>query len=351
MVLLLGYTCLHTQLTYTYADTTLDKLADFTARLPFAQRLLLPAIVHVLRPYSPINQEEIFFLLEWFFITLTYFSLKALLSYEFSKKPAQGFAWLFLLLLPLMSVINYRWTIQKGATFFSPSDTPMLFFMSLGFLLCLLQRWRYYFLLIFLATFNRESSILLVFLIPALHWQQGHRFIKPFLMALSSYCLARGIVLYTVWDFPGSLMEFYYSQTSYTYFSINAYWLFDMQSILFFVFCLAGLPLFWFSFYDYIPQRYRPIRYVALAYFLGLLLVGNIREGRLFGEILILLYLPVCIAVSQWINENEPVKHKEMSLLHYLNRYAVLSILMLVAIFRAPLNQLLISFLKYFSIK
>src|SRR3546814_6252291 len=114
---------------------------NFSAQLPFEQRLLVPALANLLSHIFPLTVDKLFFLLEWLFISLFYFSLYQLLQLEFSPRQAQLLSWLSILLLPLMTVINYRFRVYGGAPFFYPSDTASLFFMALGFLLCLRTKW------------------------------------------------------------------------------------------------------------------------------------------------------------------------------------------------------------------
>lgn len=344
-ILLFSYAYLHIQLTGVFIKVTLPQCLNFTTPLPFAQRLLVPAMAHVLSLFLHLKAAQLFFLLEWFFITLFYYALKRLLKIEFTPRQAQLLTWLFLLLLPLVSVINYRFTSsgQGIAALYYPWDTSTLFFITVGFTLCLEKKWIYLAAWIALATFNRESSFLLVLLIPTLHWQERRTIIKPFIICLVAFIIARLGVIALVYHLPGTFMEKYYGSTSLTLIEMNLYWLLGAKNILFFIFCMAGLPVAWFVFYDYIPIRYRPLRYLTLFYFLGLLVVGIYRESRLFGEIIVLLYLPVCIALRQWLN-NQPLEslnlNQSNTLLSYINRYAIITILFGIVIFRYLLIEL-----------
>lgn len=342
--LLLGYAYMHVNLTGMYVDADLEHFIHFTARLPFGQRLLIPLLAYYLTPLFSFTTSETFFLLEWIFVSLLYFALKALLSTHFSLKEAKLLSWLFIFLLALVTLINYGYTADRMAPLNYPYDIPSLFFITLGFLLCLQARWYAFIPLLGLATLNRESSILLVFMILALHSQQAGTVYKPFIMSLLTFAAVRLWIVYFTKDLPGQFMELRWAPPfqEHTHLEINFVWLLDKHNLLFFLFCLAGLPLFWFAFYDYIPLRYRPLRYLMLAYFLGLLLLGNFMEARIFCELLVLLYFPVCIALSQWLG-NQPMVpvHKE-GWTFYLNRYAILTILLLVALFRVPLNHLVL---------
>lgn len=308
-------------------------------------------MAHFASWFLPLNTDEIFFLLEWIFVSLVYFSILHLLLFEFSHKQASVLSWLFMLLLPLTSVINYRFAATGQAPFYFPNDSASLFFMAFGMLLCLQSRWNMFVPLVFLATFNRESSILLVLLIPALHWSRLRDVIRPLIVSILVFVAAKLLIIMLVHHLPGQYVELYFFQTNHTHFEVNFLRLLEGQQIFFFPFCLACLPLFWFAYYDYIPQRYQPLRYVALVWFLALLVVGNFIEARIFGEIIVLIYLPVCVSLYRWLTEqpaNEYSNYGRPSF--YVNRYAILALLTLVILFRHHLNTVVISLSHYYLV-
>ena len=345
IVLLLGYAFMHTQLTGFYSALSFNDLMDFSVRLPFGQRVLVPGLVNLVARILPLEAEHLFFLMEWIFISLFYFALFSLIQREFTRPQARLLSWLFILLLPLVTVVNYRFQSGGVATFFYPSDTAALFFMAIGFFLCLKEQWILFVPLVFLATLNRESAILLVLMIPALHWQKRREIIKPIAYSLLAYILARLAILWFLAGVPGELMEWYANDRVTTHFASNLHWLLSKQNILLLMFCFAGLPLFWFAFIYYIPKRFRPLRYVALFYFMGLLLVGNFMEARIFSEIVVLLYFPVCIGLKNWLLKPESVRLDNLGFVDYFNRYVVLAVLFVVVVFRQPLNHCLVLWL------
>ncbi|WP_242604041.1 hypothetical protein [Legionella jamestowniensis] len=347
ITLLIGYAFLHIKLTGRYIDATFQQLFEFSARLPFGQRLLMPALARGMEFFIPLEVNELFLILELITISLTYLTLIRLLQQAFNPRQAQVLSWLFILLLPLVTVVNYRYAIAGEATVYYPYDTASLLFMMVGFLCCLRAQWLYFIPLVFLATFNRESSFLLILLIPALHWQRLSTVIRPLLLSILAYGIARFIVLWLTQDLPGTVVELYYRGSHYTHFEVNLAWLFAEEHLLLFIFCFAGLPLFWFAFYDYIPWQYRPLRYVALVYFLMLLLVGNFMEARIFIEIVALLYLPVCSAVSRWLQDKDPFVPVNPGFGYYLDRYLVILALLVVIVFQGLINTLILWLLPF----
>lgn len=344
-LLLFAYAILHVKLTGEYVDVTLEQWYSLNVRLPFGQRILIPALVRLSGQILTFPIDNLFFIAELIIVILFYLALKKLLAYEFSARQSQYLSWLFILLLPLITLVNYRLPEGGESEFYYPYDSASLLFITVGYLLCLRKQWNYLIPWVFLATFNRESSLLLVLLIPILHIQNFKQVIKPTLFCFLGYCVARMFIFLLISPAEGDVFEFFVRGG--THFLDNLKWLVDAENIFIFSFCFAGLPLFWFAFYDYIPPRYRLIKYLAFFYFVGLLLVGNFRESRIFLEFIILLYLPICIAMKNWLLE-QPVyefylfKNKTMKWIEYVNRYFIMVSLILILIFRNLINQYLV---------
>ncbi|WP_019215622.1 hypothetical protein [Legionella tunisiensis] len=134
VALLLSYAYIHTKLTGVYTEAPLTELIDFSVRLPYGQRMLVPALAHFLAYVLPLEIDELFFLLEWLFISLFYYALTKLLAYELEPRATQLLSWLFILLLPLITVINYRLTVMVMQLFY-PCDSASLFYGDWIFIL------------------------------------------------------------------------------------------------------------------------------------------------------------------------------------------------------------------------
>lgn len=341
LLLIAGYAFLHMQLADIFVEAPLEKVIDFTVRLPYGQRLLLPAIAHFLQPIFHLDANEVFFLLECLFVSLFFWANYRLLRLAFNHKTSLVLNWLFILLLPLISVINYRYTLGGIANFYYACDSASLFFTAAGMYLCLRQQWIWFIALIFIATFNRESAVLLVFLIPALHWPQFSKKLTIFVLAALTYLLARVLIFGLTSDLPGTLVEWYFRSSPYSLFITNMTWLIHEAHLLLFSYCFAALPLFCFTFYDFLPKKFRPLRYLVLVYFLGLMSVGILMESRIYHEIMVLLYFPVCIAIANWLRHQPVLTNDENSWSYYLDRYGILLILVAVILLQKPINALI----------
>lgn len=339
ILLILCYAYTHLELSGYYFRVSPDVMIYSSILLPFGQRLLLPNVAYLLHYIIPVSPGSIFFILECISVGLFFISLFSLMKIEFSRQQALLLTWLFLLLLPLMSVINYRFLVGGPTTIYYPWDSSSMFFMALGFFLILKERWLWFSIVLFLATLNRESSFLLALLIPAVYDVREKRYRHQFLLNVLIYALAHAIVILLTWHLPGTYCEWFFH--GYTHVAVNMHWLLGDFRIFFLPLSLMFLPIFWFAFYDYIPLRFRAIRYVALFYFLGLFLVGNFMEARIFHETAVLLYLPVCLAVKNWLEKTPPAISEVRGIRYFLNRYAVIAVLILLVLVWPYLDSLI----------
>lgn len=326
--LITSYAYLHYEIMVVILRANLDKLIHFNAAYPFGQRILTSIIARGIYELSDLPIGLIFYFQEVGFTALFFFTLQKLLSVPFSKREATLLSWLFLLLLPLITVINYKFFIGMPAAIYFPYDTATLFFMTAGYLFCLRAQWIWFYVVVFFATMNRETSLLLLLLLPALYTTKLKIIVRPVMIATIIYILTRASILFLLPQ-KGSIMEFQLHSIDAPLVTFNIAWLFSQGHLLLFLYCFAGLPVLWFVFYNYIPKRFIPIKYVALFYFLILMLVGRIDEARIFSEIVILLYLPVCIAIKKWLLDEPVVLPQQSRLSYILERYTVFIVLYL----------------------
>jgi hypothetical protein len=341
--LLLSYAFAHTQLTGVYTDSPLQALMNGVARLPFAQRLLVPYLARILHSILPdITLSDLFFILEFSFTSLFFVAIKRLLGEFFTPNLAKVLSWLFLLLLPLVTVVNYRYGfVAPGEkAIFYPYDTPTLFFMTSGYFCCLTKRWTWFVITIFFATLNRESSLLLLGLLPVLHGKKTLILLRPLLFSSLSFVTAKILVLYLTIDLPGQYFELLHSGAKLSYFTLNLTWLFKLGYFPLLILSMAGLPVLWFCFFDFIPPQFRALRYLSSLYFIGLLCFGMLMEARIFEEIVILLYLPVCLAIERWLKHKEPFNAVNLCWLDYIKRYSIIGIFLIILLLQNHIYNL-----------
>ena len=101
-------------------------------------------------------------------------------------------------------------------------------------------------------------------------------------------------------DNPGSALHFAIGKSTPRWLH-NLEWLGDPVHWLWLPMYFALLPLLWALLWRRLDPAQRRLGLVALAYFAALMLVANIYEPRVYGEILVILYIPAAVAVCRWL--------------------------------------------------
>lgn len=300
ILMIIAYAYMHFSLNGLYVDTTFDKLVAFTVRKPYVYRVLIPWLAHFLEPF--LSLAESFFLLELLTVSLLYLSVVKLFKTTFQKREATLFSLLFFIFLSLTFIINYRFIIQQPGTFYFPYDTPAVLFTILGLHFCLRKQFICLYPLIILATLNRESSILIVFMLPALYMGTRARWFPPFCINLILYGFVRVLIGVLFFSHGGEWMELTHQTMHISHLVKNMAALIERQALLWFIAEMAFMPALWFAVSNYIPRTLKGLRFIALFYIIGLFLVGNILEGRIWGETVALLYYPTMLGIKNWLN-------------------------------------------------
>jgi hypothetical protein len=71
--------------------------------------------------------------------------------------------------------------------------------------------------------------------------------------------------------------------------------------------------------------------------------MGVFPEARIFTEIALLLYLPICIALNEWLSGEPALVIETTGMWYFFNRYAVIGILIFIVVFQKSLNQVIMA--------
>lgn len=137
-------------------------LTNFAARKPFQFRVLLPIIVRLFHGVFPLPVDQYYILLSLVFTAALFFSYRAYLRIFVPDNAARWLA--FTLLIPLVAVFSDRW--------YYPYDIPSAFFITVGLTLLAQRRWTAYYVLLAIATVNRETSVCLIWAFLFTQWGQ-----------------------------------------------------------------------------------------------------------------------------------------------------------------------------------
>lgn len=183
------------------------------------------------------------------------------------------------------------------------------------------QKWVHLSCLVLVATLNRESSILIPMVFGATYIDKLP--IKKFSVVLLSLCSLYFFVRWNMavfthgnpvpYDGP---MAFVFEQDWRV--NNNIIWLLQRGNILTFFSTFGWLPLSYLVFKAFIPIHMKRFHIVVLVYFSMLMFIGNLYEPRILGDIVILLYIPLVLALYAYI-EKGTIKPPNQTLLNGRN--------------------------------
>lgn len=261
---------------------SLDLLLANQADTPFQYRVLIPWLVqwvsyrlipNLVSPFQMFTMIEFFFT---FSLCIAFRSYIVLFIEDAMRSSVYALS--IFLLLPY----QYIFYSPSLHSIFYPSDVPSVFFFTLGLILIWEKKWFLYYSIFVIATFNRETTIFLIFIYwittiskrnwPSVTWQC---LIQMVLWLLIKQFLA---LLYADNPGPGIFVSFISTNWLKLGNPLNAI---RVASSFCFVWIavLLRFPLIISSFL----QR---TTYVIFPYAIGMSIVGNIVELRIFGELI-----------------------------------------------------------------
>ena len=309
VILAAGYAALRLAMNREFEGAPWDELLGFTAARPFGLRVLVPLLAWPLHTLLRMPTTWVLGLFEAVATLALIAATAAALRPCVTRRWAAALAVLLVLLLPIAFLLQHRWPI------FYPYDTPAMAFIAGGVALLLRGRWRAAGALAFLAALNRESAVLVPLAALALHLgpvppdmsfktlpirQLGPRVLG----LLAAVAVARLGVSLALHDNPGAPVQLFVDGVPRLL--VNLAWLEEPSHWLRLPAYFGFVPLAWALLHAWMPAPLRRLGWVALAYLGGLMWVANIDEPRVYGEALVLLYLPVAVALARWLRADPP---------------------------------------------
>lgn len=302
LLVAVAYTLLRFELNIEYEKANLGSFYSLNAPIPFGYRVLIPLLTRPL-VWTGLTVREAFFFWEFCTVTLLVLVLYQLFRESLGRKGSEVLALGFLWFLPSAFLLQFRWPL------FYPYDTPAMLMTTAGLWLMIQQKWAALIPLLFLATLNRESSLLLVLLYGVLFPDKLS--IRTYLVIGLSLCgvyvLTRAGVGILTLDNPrpyGSSMAFLYRDEWRSF--NNLRWISDFRNIPILLATLGFLPVLVVCLKKHIPHDLFRVHLVALAYFGMLIFVGNLYEPRVFGELLVLGYVLFGLGLAGFLSGEKP---------------------------------------------
>ena len=151
-----------------YFGATLERLMNGTGWTPYQYRALIPWISGLLWKGGFFTDiYGFFYWVESVFLIFSLVAFRALVALEVRSAVLCD-----LLGFTLFWVIPFNYIFSGRMTFFYPYDIASVFFFTVGLILLRRERWKIYYPLFALATFNREITCFLTVIYGIVNWKK-----------------------------------------------------------------------------------------------------------------------------------------------------------------------------------
>lgn len=281
-LLSLYFTDMHFMFCEEAKRASLSSLFAGSADIPTQYRALIPWIVSSLVPLklpffeSPVRLFKVIEFLSTFFLFVAFRYYISL--FIKSKLLPSLFSLVLFVILPYQYIF-YSWSLSA---IYYPYDIPSVLFFTLGLILLYKKNHLIYYPVFIIATFNRETTIFLtlIYLFTA--------FEKNKIAPVLSHCIAQAVIwasikmclaaLYADNPGPGYFVNFFYVNLSLTANPVNVMRIASSCGFVWVavVFCSKLIT-------DEFVKR---SLLVIFPFFMGMFIVGNIIELRIYGEMI-----------------------------------------------------------------
>jgi len=283
---------------------SLSLLLGYFADVPFQYRVLVPWCVNLLvnlnLPYlgSPVR---IFKIIEFVSIFFLFIAFRTYISYFIKNELRSSIFSLFLfLLLPYQYVYC---SLSFGALYY-PSDIPSVLFFTLGLIFIRKKNFLAYYPIFIIATFNRETTIFLIFAYLATTIEKNriahvlfHCLLQVVIWLLIKRYLA---VLFANNPGPGYFVNFFYVNLGMLTNPVNVIRIASS-------FCFIWIAVI--SHFKLITDEFTKRSLMVLFPFLsGMFIVGNIIELRIYGEMAPIILSAFLVIINNVFRERMHVQ-------------------------------------------
>lgn len=278
-----------------------DEFYALTSGLPVGHRVLLPLLARPLVEWTPLSPPHAFLVFEALATLLLLYVLARTLADWIGPQAAMIGAGVFHLVLAWPFLPRYNEFIA-----YYPYDTPAIAFTILFVRLISARRWGWALALTVLAASNRETAGFFPLIAGAL----ALRVLPPARLAalvvaiFLVYAATRFLIATLVTAPAGPPVVFYVGDGQPIAVS-NLLWLVSPLNCLMLLASMGFVPLVWLARRRWVPADLSVLPPVAFWMFLALLTVGIVSEPRIYGEMLVVLWLPAAAAVARWARGEE----------------------------------------------
>ena len=300
------YTELRFQLNLQFEHATLELLMNGKAHLPFQYRMLIPKLAAFLYNFSPVKNKipniiNLFFIIEFLAVFSVVFIFRYYLSLFLKNKKLN-----YILVFLIYPVLVFTYLIPRSDPIFYPYDTFSILFFTAALIFLYKKQFIPYYLIFITATFNRETTCFLTIIFLFTYCKKisnlklsSHLFLQ-FILWLSVKLLLRKIYINNSGD--GVFENHFFNNIKY----LSD---FEHYPSLFSALAYIWIPVLvkWRE----IPDDFLKKAILVIIFFIpGMILVGNIYEIRIYGELIPVFLTPFILLLINFVKKQ---KIKEMT--------------------------------------
>jgi hypothetical protein len=295
-----GWTALRMAMTRQFPPASWQILVELRAPLPFGHRVLVPLLS---RPFvdAGVPVATTFAVSEFCATLVLLVALHAVLVRFVPARAATLGALGFLGVLAFPLLLAHRWAI------FYPWDAWALVATALGFFAIVSQRFGLATAIVLVGATNRETVVLLPLVAVLLHLDDETHRTRALAWAglmIVAYVAGRAVVAAIVPHARGAPLDTWVEGELRVLHNLQ--WLAAPERVLQWLGSIAFAPLLWLAARPRLPPGFVRLEWLAIAATAGLVAVANVYEPRVYGELLVLLWVGAWIGIWRWAEGGPP---------------------------------------------
>lgn len=307
-----AWTALRLTMNVEYASATLTTLVELQAPAPFGQRVLVPLLC---RPFvhAGVPVATAFAAAEWLATIVLVLAMRRALARDLPSRAASLGSLGVLGVLAFPMLLAHRWNV------FYPWDTWAMAVLVLAVDAIRRERMALALALVFVGTFNRESTVLLPLVAIVLHLERPtlrHTAAWSVWFVLA-YLSARGLAQMIVPPRGESLHLWVGGELRLL---SNLRWLTTRHDALLWLGSIGCAPIALWAVRRHAPRDLVRLHVPLLVGLTGLLVVANAYEPRVYGELIVVAYLPVFVGAWRWATDS-PVEGRADRWVAFVDRW------------------------------
>ncbi len=287
-----------------YAPANWMALVELRAPLPFGHRVLVPLLA---RPFvdAGVPVAWVFGVAEWLATITLVFVLRSALLRDLPPRAAAIGAIAVLPVLAFPMLLAHRWNV------FYPWDTWAMVAIVLGVDAARRDRFGWACVVVFVGALNRESIALVPLFAVMLHLERPTRrtAIAWAVWMAFAYAAARGLVAAAMPEARGAPLHLWLGDEPRLL--ANLRWLGQgthaLHHALQWFGSIACLPLAWWLVRSWAPRELVRLHVPAVIGMLGLVVVANVYEPRVYGELVVIAWWVVWTGAWRWVTDDGAV--------------------------------------------